>query len=244
MNRPRPVDTALPTEPADDPVVLRTERLTRCFGAGPGTIVAVRGVTTTVAPRARIAVTGPSGSGKSTLLHLLAGLDTPTSGTICWPPADPVEGDRAASVGLVFQGRSLVPNLNVLENVRLPLLFAGHTESEATVRARDALDRLNLDALADALPDTLSGGQAQRIAIARVLATAPRLILADEPTGQLDHATATVVIDVLLRAADDLGSALIVSTHDPLIARRLPTEWAMRDGRLRITTRTADGPCR
>lgn len=217
----------------DEAVVVRADQVTRCFGAGAATVVAVRGVSAVVAPRARIALTGPSGSGKSTLLHLLAGLDSPTSGTISWPGTDGPAAGAPDRVGLVFQGRSLVPTLDVTENVRLPLLFAGAAEPEATARAADALDRLVVAELSHALPDALSGGQAQRVAIARVLAAGPRLILADEPTGQLDHAAAALVIDVLIAAADDLGSALIVSTHDPLIARRLPTEWAMRDGRLR-----------
>ncbi|KDE97095.1 Lipoprotein-releasing system ATP-binding protein LolD [uncultured Mycobacterium sp.] len=235
MNNVRNTDLPVRAESdVDEPTVVRTEHLTRCFGTGTGTVVAVRGVTVTVACHDRIALTGPSGSGKSTLLHLLAGLDEPTSGTMSWLPAEPSTARPAA--GLVFQGRSLVPNLDVIENVRLPLLFAGHPEREATACAREALARLGVDALSEALPDALSGGQAQRVAIARVLASAPRLILADEPTGQLDHATAALVIDVLLRAADELSAALIVSTHDPVIARRLPTEWAMRDGRLRITT--------
>ncbi|KMO70782.1 MAG: ATP-binding cassette domain-containing protein [Mycolicibacterium rufum] len=222
------------TSERGEDAVVRTERLTRCFGTGAGTVVAVRGVTVSVTSGDRIALTGPSGSGKSTLLHLLAGLVTPTSGSVCWPDADPDAAPVAA--GLVFQGRSLVPNLNVTENVRLPLLFAGCREADATNRAHAALSRLGICALATAMPDTLSGGQAQRVGIARVLAAAPRLILADEPTGQLDHAAAALVIDVLLGAADDLGSALIVSTHDPVVARRLPMEWAMRDGRLRRTS--------
>lgn len=228
----------------DDPAVVRLERVTRCFGAGAATVVAVRGVTATVAPRARIAVTGPSGSGKSTLLHLLAGLDTPTAGMIRWPGVDPRTARAPERVGLVFQGRSLVVNLDVTENVCLPMLFAGHTEAEATARALGALDRLGIAELAAALPDTLSGGQAQRVAIARVLAAGPRLILADEPTGQLDHAAAAVVIDVLLDAADELGSALIVSTHDPAIAGRLRTEWTMRDGRVHTTARLDQGQSR
>ncbi len=217
----------------DDEAVVRADRVTRCFGTGAATVVAVRGVSVAVAPRARIALTGPSGSGKSTLMHLLAGLDAPTSGTVSRPGADRLAATAPDRVGLVFQGRSLVATLDVTENVRLPLLFAGVAESEATARAGAALDRLGIAELAQALPDALSGGQAQRVSIARVLAAGPRLILADEPTGQLDHAAAALVIDVLIAAADDLGAALIVSTHDPLIARRLPTEWAMRDGRLR-----------
>lgn len=238
-----PQRAGAPTSNAlEDPAVVRTDRLTRRYGTGATNVVAVSGVTVTVAPQARIALTGPSGSGKSTLLHLLAGLDHPTSGTVTWPGIDrPSATER---VGLVFQGRSLVPSLDVTENVRLPLLFAGTAESEATSRALSVLDRLGIAELANALPDALSGGQAQRVAIARVLATAPRLILADEPTGQLDHATAAVVIDVLIAAADDLGAALIVSTHDPAIACRLPTEWAMRDGRLTTMDPTSDGPPR
>ncbi|UNB49840.1 ABC transporter ATP-binding protein [Mycolicibacterium sp. YH-1] len=224
------------TRVRDDAAVVRTDRVTRCFGVGAATVVAVRGVTAAVSPDARIALTGPSASGKSTLLYLLAGLEHPTSGTVTWPAASRRAAGTPDHVGLVFQGRSLLPSLDVIENVRLPLLFAGCAESEATARAGSALDRLDIAGLADALPDTLSGGQAQRVAIARVLATGPRLILADEPTGQLDHAAAAVVIDVLISAADDLGAALIVSTHDRLIARRLPTEWAMRDGRLRMVT--------
>jgi ABC-type lipoprotein export system ATPase subunit len=212
---------------------VRVDRVVRRFGSGAATIVAVRRVTVAVAPRARIALTGPSGSGKSTLLHLLAGLDTPTKGTVRWPGLDRHAIAGRARIGVVFQGASLVPNLDVTENVSLPLLFADCAEAEATARAKGALDRLGIAELAHALPDDLSGGQAQRVAIARVLAAAPRLILADEPTGQLDQDAAASVVDVLVQGADDLGAALIVSTHDPAIARRLPTEWAMHDGRLR-----------
>jgi putative ABC transport system ATP-binding protein len=225
---------------AEDTAVVRTDRVTCRFGGGAATVVAVRGVTVTVAARAQIALTGPSGSGKSTLLHLLAGLQRPTSGSIRWPGTHSDGIAAPDRVGLVFQGRSLVSTLDVVENVRLPLLFAGVTESDAAARARAALDRVGIADLADALPDVLSGGQAQRVAVARVLAGRPRLILADEPTGQLDHTAAATVIDVLLEAADTLDAALIVSTHDPAIARRLPTQWAMRDGRLGPTTPTGE----
>lgn len=222
-----------------DPALIRADRVNRTYGAGTATTVAVRDVTFVVAPRAQIALTGPSGSGKSTLLHLMAGLDSPTSGSVTWPGLDVGYGLEPARIGMVFQGPSLLPALDVTENVCLPLLFADCTESDAAVRAADALARLGIGDLARALPDELSGGQAQRVAVARVLAAAPRLILADEPTGQLDHRAAALVIDVLLQAADDLGAALIVSTHDPAVAGRLPTEWAMRDGGLR-STRGAD----
>ena len=216
----------------DDPALVRMDRVGRTYGTGAPTIVAVRDISVAVAPRARVALTGPSGSGKSTLLHLMAGLDTPTSGSVTWPGIDLGAATGLVGIGVVFQGPSLLPALDVTENVCLPLLFRDVAEPEAMVRGGDALARVGIGDLARALPDELSGGQAQRVAVARVLAAAPRLILADEPTGQLDHRAAALVIDVLLQAADDLGAALIVSTHDPAISRRLPTEWAMRDGRL------------
>lgn len=212
--------------------LVRLDSATRRFGSGGAGIVAVRSATATVYPGDRIAVTGRSGSGKSTVLHLMAGLDSPTSGTVTWPHSRQSGRPAPDEVGMVFQGPSLIPALDVVENVRLPLLFIGRAEHDATERAVRALARLNLTGLASALPDELSGGQAQRVAIARTLACAPRLILADEPTGQLDHDTAAGVIDVLLAAAKELGAALVVSTHDPVIARRLPSEWVMRDGRL------------
>ncbi|MDF3335866.1 ATP-binding cassette domain-containing protein [Mycolicibacterium septicum] len=234
--------TTVASADSDAPALVRAERVTRCYRSGATTVVAVRGVSATIAPQARIALTGPSGSGKTTLLHLLAGLDTPTAGVISWPDTDEHPGTGPERVGLVFQGPSLIPTLNVTENVRLPLLFAGHPETEATTRAQGALRRLGIDALADAVPDELSGGQAQRVAVARVLAAAPRLILADEPTARLDHTAAAQVIDVLIGAADESGSALIVSTHDPMISRRLHTEWTMRDGRLCTGTDTSRWP--
>lgn len=219
----------------DDSAVVCADRVVRRFGSGTATITAVRGVTATVVARARIALTGPSGSGKTTLLHLLAGLDTPTEGAVRWPGVDRHGTAGHSRVGVVFQGPSLISALDVVENVCLPLLFIDCAEGEATARAMDALDRLGIAELAHALPDELSGGQAQRVAIARVLAAGPRLILADEPTGQLDQDASASVIDVLLRAADDLDAALIVSTHDAAIAQRLPTEWTMHDGRLHST---------
>ncbi|MDT4981548.1 MAG: hypothetical protein QOG07_3427 [Pseudonocardiales bacterium] len=204
----------------------------RTYGTGPAAVVAVYGVTCTVRPGNRIALTGPSGSGKSTLLHLMAGLDTPTSGTLSWPALDGHPLGHPGRVGVIFQGPSLLPALDVTENVALLLLLADTPEKEATQRARAALERLAIADLANKLPEQLSGGQAQRVAVARVLAARPTLILADEPTGQLDHEAGGLVMDVLLQASEELGAALVVSTHDPLIADRLPVRWAMRDGRM------------
>jgi ABC-type lipoprotein export system ATPase subunit len=209
--------------------LVRATVVSKTFGAGANAVVAVHGVSGTVLPEARIAVTGPSGSGKSTLVHLLAGLEQPTTGTVDWPGLA-ASGPPAHQIGLVFQGPSLLPPLNVLENVALPLVIQGMVDVEAQTRAYDALRTLDIEALADKLPEEISGGQAQRVAVARVLASQPRLIMADEPTGQLDHVAAAHVVDVLLAAADRLGAALVVATHDPAVVQRLTTRWLIHDG--------------
>ena len=215
-------------------VLVRAVGAARTFGRGPTAVVAVHGASCEIAAGARLALTGPSGSGKSTLLHLLAGLDEPTAGTITWPALGERHQLRPGPVGVVFQGPSLLPPLDVAENVALPLLLAGRAEGEAAAAAHQALARLGLEDLAAKLPEELSGGQAQRVAVARVLAGQPRLIMADEPTGQLDHRNGAVVIDALLEAAAALGAALVVATHDVLVADRFALRWTMADGRLLI----------
>jgi putative ABC transport system ATP-binding protein len=210
--------------------LLTCRAVTRTYGAGETAFTAVRGVTCEVDPNSRIALTGPSGSGKSTLLHLMAGLDAATSGSVEWPVFGEHPSARADLVGVVFQGPSLIPALNVVENVGLPMILSGVDGNDAEVRARAALELLELEPLVDKLPDELSSGQAQRVAVARVLAAAPRLVLADEPTGQLDRGNAAMVIDVLLKVCEELGAALVVSTHDPLVSDRLSIQWAMHDG--------------
>ena len=201
---------------------------------------ALRGVSCTLRPGAQVALTGPSWSGKSTLLHLLAGLDTPTSGTIAWPGLGGSPEGRPGVIGMVFQGPSLLPPLDVTENIALPLLLAGCRETQARERAAAALHDVGLDELAARLPEELSGGQAQRVAVARALAARPRLILADEPTGQLDSAHAAQVVRLLLDAATLLGAALVLSTHDLTIADRLPGRWQMADG---LMIAGGDDPC-
>ncbi|MFF0217616.1 ABC transporter ATP-binding protein [Streptomyces vinaceus] len=216
--------------PAD--VLVSCRAASRTYGAGPTAVVAVHGASCEIRTGERIAITGPSGSGKSTLLHLLAGLERPTSGRVAWPGlAEGVPGPN--TVGVVFQGPSLIPALDVAENTSLPLVLAGQPEPSARRRALDCLALVDAAHLADKLPEELSGGQAQRVAVARVLAAAPRLILADEPTGQLDRVTGRRVIDVLLATAEALGAGLVVATHDPRVARRLSRQWSMHDGRLR-----------
>ena len=214
------------TPSSDNLELVRCTNLARAYGA----VTAVRDVTCTVRPGMQVALTGPSGSGKTTLLHLLAGLDAPTSGTIAWPGLDGSPEGRPGLIGMVFQGPSLLPPLDVTENVALPLLLAGFTETHARDRATAALHDVGLDELAARLPEELSGGQAQRVAVARALAARPRVILADEPTGQLDSAHAAQVVGLLLEAATMLGAALVLSTHDLTIAERLPARWRMADG--------------
>lgn len=207
----------------------------RTFGSRPDALVAVQNVTCEINPGDRIAVTGPSGSGKTTLVHLLVGLDEPTTGTIMWPALGGRDDLRPGPISIVFQAPSLMPPLDVRENVELPLLLADVDRTSARKMATAALTHLGLESLATKLPEELSGGQAQRVAVARVLAGRPRLIVADEPTGQLDHANGLEVVNALIAAADATGAALVVNTHDPFIARRFSINWAMRDGRLAIT---------
>ena len=206
----------------------------RAYGVGGSAVRALASATCSIAPAARIAVVGASGSGKSTLLHLLAGLDNPTSGSVDWPALGKRSGLRPALVGMVFQAPSLLAPLSVVENVELPLLLGHASAAAARQAARRALDQLQLGELADKLPHELSGGQAQRVAFARALAHRPRLILADEPTGQLDQHTARLAFDVVLSALDGTDTALVVATHDLAIARRMRTIWRMHHGVLEI----------
>ena len=218
------------TAPSGTLELVRCTDLTRTYGSGTAAVHALRGVSCTLRPGMRVALTGPSGSGKSTLMHLLAGLDTPTSGTLTWPGLDGSPAGRPGLVSVVFQGPSLLPPLDVTENIALPLLLAGCPERQARERATAALHDVGLDELAARLPEELSGGQAQRVAVARALAAGPRVILADEPTGQLDSAHAAEVAGLLLDAAARLNAALVLSTHDLTIADRLPQRWRMDNG--------------
>lgn len=204
----------------------------RTYGHGAAATVALAPTDCQVLAGDRIALVGPSGSGKSTLIHLMAGLDSPTHGTISWPAIGARDELAPGRVAVIFQGPSLLAPLTVQENVALPLVLDGLRDREARACAMDALQRLGLRVLADKLPEEISGGQAQRVAVARALAGKPVLILADEPTGQLDRANGSVVIDVLLAAAEHAGAALVVTTHDPTVSERFPTRWQMHSGHL------------
>lgn len=221
--------------------IVRCERVGHTYGTGTLAVVAVHDATCVVPTGARIALTGPSGSGKSTLLHMMAGLERVTSGTLTWPAFDNEPRSRPGVIGMIFQGPSLIPELNVVENVALPLILDGMSGNAAQVRAVDALEQLDLGWMGARLPDELSGGQAQRAAIARVLCTRPALILADEPTGQLDHESGQHVVDVLLNAAGQLDAALVISTHDTEISMRIGEQWQLHDGRLTTESGVAPG---
>jgi putative ABC transport system ATP-binding protein len=233
------VDAGVGIQAAVQQALVHCESLSRTYGNGRKSVPAVHDVTATVRPGMRIALTGPSGSGKSTLLHLMAGLEPPSSGSVGWPGLGGTPAGRPGVIGIVFQGPSLVPALDVEENVALPLLLAGATTAEASSGAQAALERLAIGALARKLPEEISGGQAQRVAVARVLASRPRLILADEPTGQLDSITGARVVSVLLETAAELDAALVIATHDLTVADRLSKRWVMVDGRLTATEETA-----
>lgn len=210
------------------------ENIDKIYRQGNENIEAIKDVSCTIMPGDRIAVMGPSGSGKSTLLQLLGGLDSPTSGSICWPLLGKRETLRPQKIGYVFQTKSLLPSLNVMENMKLPLVLADTDAETANTAAMEALELIGLSDLKDKLPEELSGGQLQRIAVARVLTVKPRLILADEPTGQLDRATAQYLIDVLLSYSRGTGTAIMIATHDMSVANRMDALWNMQHGTLEV----------
>ncbi len=198
-----------------------------------GSAKALKGVSCVIKARDRIAVMGASGSGKSTLMHIMAGLDNPTKGIISWPDLGNKEMLRPGNIGFLPQQNSLFSSLNVIENIELPLLFNGCMAENAHKLSLDILSHMELDIVAEKMPSELSGGQSQRVAFARTVATKPKLILADEPTGQLDHKSAKKLFD-FIEYYTPTESAVIITTHDPLIARRMDKIWKMSYGKLEI----------
>lgn len=217
-------------------VLVRADGLSRVFGTGESAVTAIADATFEVREGDCIALIGPSGSGKSSLLHLIAGLDRPSGGVIEWPAIGPREDLRPGPVALAFQGPSLLPALTVAENVALPGLLAGHPGPVAAAAAQAVIERLGLADIAAKLPEEVSGGQAQRAGMARALANGPRLVLADEPTGQLDRRTAAELMDVLIDQVQSAGASLIVATHDEAVVGRLALRWTMNDRRLETGT--------
>lgn len=217
-----------------DDIYVSLKKIGRTYLQEKVALKALESVTCEVVPGDRIAVVGPSGSGKSTLLHLMGGIDMPTNGHITWPALGEKEKLRPQKIGFVFQTVSLFTSLTAVENVELPLLLTGVNPSEAYDTAFKTLKYIGLGSIADKLPEELSGGQAQRIAVARALTSQPKLILADEPTGQLDHPTAQHLFDVLLESIKSSNIALVVATHDLAIAKRMKTMWQIKYGRLEV----------
>ena len=215
-----------------DDVLVRADGVGRRFGPTDQGVAAVSGASFSVRTGDRVVLIGPSGSGKSTLLHLMAGLDVPTAGTIEWPALGHRSLLRPGLVAMAFQGPSLMPPLTVAENVALPLILAGCREDDARGQALEMIELFGLSEVGEKLPEELSGGQLQRAALARALVGRPRLVLADEPTGQQDQATAARVIELVLRRVRSIDAALVVATHDPAVAARIPIRWQMRDGDL------------
>ena len=207
--------------------LIRIRGLTKTYRRGDQDIPVLTGIDLDVAAGEFIALMGPSGSGKSTLLNLVAGIDKPTSGTIEIAGVDIAtlgEGEladwRAANVGFIFQFYNLMPVLTAQENVELPLLLTSLTARERRERAAQVLALVALTDRADHYPNELSGGQQQRVAIARALVTDPTLIVADEPTGDLDRATGEEVLRLLEQLVSGLGKTIVMVTHDPKAAAR------------------------
>ena len=207
----------------------------RYFQRGPTTVRALDDVSLEIEPGEFLALEGPSGSGKTTLLQILGALDRPSAGTVTFDGSDLVKQHDSAlaalrlrSFGFVFQQFNLIPTLTAVENVEAKLAPVGGTRH----RALELLDEVGLAERADHLPAHLSGGEQQRVAIARALSVEPRVVLADEPTGNLDSATGGEIIDLLANLAAEHGSTVIVATHDVSLAARAPRRVTMRDGKL------------
>lgn len=219
--------------------LIHAENLTKVYGAGDTAIVALDHVQLTVDPGEFVAVMGPSGCGKSTLLHLLGGLDRPTEGNVSIdgePLAnmsdDAITELRRRKIGFVFQFFNLIPALSSIENAALPLLLDGSNAAATKQKAIEWLTRVGLKDRLASRPDQLSAGQQQRVAIARALIADPLLVLADEPTGNLDTRSSGEIADLLQQVAKEWGRAVLMVTHDPRIAAYADRIVFLKDGRV------------
>jgi len=234
--------------PAPKPLI-ETVDLTRRYALGPATVEALRGVTVAIAAGEFVAVTGPSGSGKSTLMNILGCLDRPTSGRYRLGGAEvgALDGDRRAEIrnrriGFVFQSFNLLARTTALENVELPLFYGPLPLAEQRGRAREALAHVGLADRANHVPSQLSGGEQQRVAIARALVNEPELVLADEPTGNLDSHTSGEIIAMLRALNRAQALTVVLVTHDPEVAAATDRTIAFRDGQIVSDTANALAP--
>lgn len=230
-----------------DPV-LQVDGVVRRYRSGADQLTVLNEVSFSLAAGERVAVVGPSGSGKSTLLGLMAGLDAPDAGRVVVEGHDLAQLSptalarlRGQRMGFVFQSYRLLPTLTALENIAVPLELAGRRDGPAL--ARQWLERVGLAARADHLPSRLSGGEQQRIAIARALAPAPALVFADEPTGNLDSRTGAAMADLLFGLVGDQGATLVLVTHDQALAARAGRRIELSDGRLVADTGVVPSTC-
>ena len=220
-----------------DPLELRG--VGRTYKTGDATLAVLRGADLVLRPGEIVALVAPSGTGKSTLLHLAGLLERPDSGAVLVDGRDAAAlpdpartAIRRDSIGFVYQFHHLLGEFTALENVVLPQMIAGKKRREAEARGRDLLGALGLSARVGHLPGKLSGGEQQRVAIARALANAPRVLLADEPTGNLDAGTSGVVFDALLAAVRGRGVAALIATHNPDLAARMDRRVTLREGQV------------
>ena len=217
--------------------ILRVENLTKVYGKGENEVRALDGVSFSVEKGAFVAVIGPSGSGKSTLLHILGGVDRPTGGKVFMDGKDVYAQDeeqlaifRRRQVGLIYQFYNLIPVLNVTENITLPVLMDGQKVNQN--RLAELMTTLNLTGRENHLPNQLSGGQQQRVSIGRALMNAPAVVLADEPTGNLDSRSSREIVELLKVSNEKYGQTLIVITHDESIALQADRILSIEDGKI------------
>ena len=225
-------------EAAEDSPVIELRELSRHYLMGGETISALEGVSFAIGPGELVAIIGSSGSGKSTLMNLLGCLDVPTRGTyrlrghdVSTLDDDALSSLRNREIGFIFQNFQLLPRASAIDNVALPLVYRGLSRHARSLAAKRALERVGLGQRLGHRPNELSGGQRQRVAIARALVTGPALLLADEPTGNLDSATGREILDLF----DELhrgGSTIVIVTHEPAIAARCPRAIRLSDGRV------------
>lgn len=228
-------------------IAARCAGLRKVYGAGETAVAALDGVDAELRAGELVALTGPSGSGKSTLLHLFGAMDRASEGRVEVAGRElGVLDDEAASrfrcgkLGFVFQFFHLMPSLEAVENVALPARLRGTSPRAAERAATAMLERVGLGALARRFPDQMSGGQQQRVAVARALINEPALVLADEPTGNLDHVAGAEVLELLAELGRERGTAVLVATHDPAVTAAADRELRLVDGRLEAPTRASD----